>query len=363
MPAVGNVLISTAPHVYPPRASEIRPLRDWISAGNTLVVSAALSDTPEWSMAGGASRTFLSSLQGMTGLSFTQAVLPAEEQAESKPEESVESEADEEALEPQVNPFQKLDQPERFEMVPSGDHPLLAAVDSVAALSEYPTAQWRASAVMSEVVLQLAHDPKTNEPMMWLARYGKGQVIVVGYGSAFTNKLLGENDNARLLANIVSLSREPHGRVLIDDAHQGLVAFYDPAAFYGDKRLHASLRWLIALWLVFVLGSRRLRGAQNRWQPVDITSFVRASGGFMARVLKPTTAAQQLFNIFFNDLRRQAGLPIDGQPAWDVIAARSAVAPHDLERLQALHAKVQQGRRIDLPKLQNLLVQVRHALT
>ena len=48
--ATGHLLISAAPHDYPIRSSEIAPLRDWIAAGNTLLVLAGLSDTPEWSM-------------------------------------------------------------------------------------------------------------------------------------------------------------------------------------------------------------------------------------------------------------------------------------------------------------------------
>jgi hypothetical protein len=364
-PASGNVLISTAPHVYSPRTSEITTLRDWISAGNTLLVVAGLSDTPEWSMAGGPNSSFMNDLQATTGLNFTQVPDPNADKktTDDKPSTREQAQAKKrQATAQQVNPFQKLDPPQRFEMAPKGDHPLLAGVRSVAAMSEYPTAQWRAATTISDVVLELTEDPKTHEPMMWLASFGKGQVLVIAYGSPFTNKMLGENDNARLLANIVNLSRSAQGRIIIDDAHQGLVAFYDPAAFFGDKRLHNSLWWLLALWLVFVLGSQRLRPVSSRWHPIDVTSFVRASGGFMSRVLKPATAAQQLFTIFFNDLRRQTGLPVDGQAAWDLMAARS-VPQQDVEQLRDLHAKAEQGRRIDLTKLQNLLVQVRHDLT
>ncbi len=96
---------------------------------------------------------------------------------------------------------------------------------------------------------------------------------------------------------------------------------------------------------------------------MDITSFVRASGGFMARVLKPATAGQQLFSDFFNDIRRQTGLPENGAPVWDWIAARAAIPQRELEQLQALHGGVLHGRRIDLPELQNLLAHTRHALS
>ncbi len=370
VPATGNLLISTAPHRYPMRDSETGPLRDWISAGNTLLVVAGLSDTPEWSMGEGRDPGFMKHMRAMTGLSFTPADAPPDAPETEEIDESATPVEKKEEKEPAakpapfVNPFQKLDKPLEFAMVPNGEHPLLSGVKSVSAVSEYATAKWRTStSSMADLVLELASDPETGEPVLWLVRYGKGQILVSAYGSVFVNKLLGEQDNARLLANIVRWSVGPQGRVVIDDAHQGLVAFYDPQKFFGDRRLHASLWWLIGLWLVFVLGSQRLRALDSRWQPVDITSFVRASGGFMARVLKPATAAQQLFTNFFNDLRRQIGQPVNGAPLWDWMAARSSITAGDLQQLRDLHERTQRGRRIDLPKLQNLLNHVRQQLT
>ncbi len=108
-----------------------------------------------------------------------------------------------------------------------------------------------------------------------------------------------------LLANIVRWSLRDGGKVIIDDAHQGLVAFYDPEAFFGDSRLHATLWWLLGLWLLFVLASQRLRPSQSSWNPVDITGFVRATGGFMARVMRPATVGQQMIANFFNDARKR----------------------------------------------------------
>jgi hypothetical protein len=173
---------------------------------------------------------------------------------------------------------------------------------------------------------------------------------------------LGEDDNARLLANIVRWSLRGGGKVIIDDTHQGLVAFYDPDAFFGDSRLHVTLLWLFVLWLVFVIGAQRLRPAQSSWSPVDITGFVRATGGFMARVMRPATVGQQMIANFFNDTRKRLGLPTDGTPVWEWLSTHAAVSARDLERLQVLHAKVQQGRRVDLAQLHNLLVRMRAAL-
>jgi len=165
-----------------------------------------------------------------------------------------------------------------------------------------------------------------------------------------------------LLGNIVHWSLGEKGHIIIDDAHQGLVAFYDPDKFFADARLHRALLWLLALWLVFVLGPRRLRGASDRWNPLDVTSFVRATGGFMARVLRPAAAAQQLFANFFNEIRSRLGMPTDGAPLWDWLAARSVIPAADLNRMQDLHRRVVARRRIDLAELHNLIARVRAQL-
>ena len=366
----GNLLLSTTPHLYPPRDSEVWPLQEWIMEGNTLLVVAGLSDTPDWSMGEGLDPDFMANMQAMTELSFEQVpnIKPepvpapvAGQPATESPAEPVKP--DSPSLQDSIEAAAKLDQPKRFEMKPAGLHPLLDGVETVGALSEFPSAKWRGWLRQSgSAVVELAHDPVSGAPVLWLLPSGEGQVIVSAYGSIFTNKMLGSDDNARLLANIVRWSVRGRGKVIIDDAHQGLVAFYDPTAFFGDRRLHLTLWWLAGLWLVFVLGSQRLRPAVSQWNPVDITGFVRATGGFMARVLQPAAVGQQMFTNFFNDTRRRIGLPLNGAPVWDWLSAHAAVPPQEIERLRDLHTKVIQGRRIDLSQLHNSLAQLRTAL-
>jgi hypothetical protein len=348
----GNLLITTAPHLYPLRGSEAQPLQDWITAGNTLLVVAGLSDTPEWSMGQGADPQFMDHMQTMTGLTFKMIPPP-----QPKPGDKVEPAAPRDA----VLAITRLVEPARFESAPNGKHPLLDGVRSILAVSEFPTAQWQASSDRG-VVLELASDRKAGVPALWLMPYGDGQIIFSAYGSLFTNKVLDQLDNARLLANVVHWSLGTKGHVIIDDAHQGLVSFYDPEKFFGDARLHRALLWLLALWLVFVLGPRRLRGTPDSWNPLDVTSFVRATGGFMARVLRPAAAGQRLFANFFNEIRSRLGMTIDGAPLWDWLAARSVIPVADLNRLQHLHRRLAEQRRIDLAELHNLLARVRGQL-
>jgi hypothetical protein len=354
----GNLLITTTPHVYPLRGSEAAPLQNWIEAGNTLVVLAGLSDTPEWSMGDGRDAEFMDHMKTMTSLSFkpiTPDPPPAQTAKEGETAQPKPTTRD------ALLAVTRLGEPVRTLSSPNGEHPLFEGVRSVLAVSEFPSAQWQASSDRS-VLLELASNRDSRAPALWLLPYGDGQILVSAYGSIFTNKVLGESDNARLLANIVRSSLGAKGRVIIDDAHQGLVSFYDPDKFFGDARLHRTLLWLLGLWLLFVLGWRRLRAATGSWQPLDVTSFVRATGGFMARVLRPAAAGQRLFANFFNEIRGRLGLTPDGAPLWDWLAGHSVVAAADLDRMQELHRRVAERRRIDLTELHNLIARIRAQL-
>jgi hypothetical protein len=372
----GNLMLTTAPQLYPLRQTEVVPLRGWVNQGNTLLIVAGLSDTPDWSMDEGVDPDFMEHMETMTDLSFQQVpqtpaqpeakpegVTPQPAEPSTPPDPSKSETPEPTSMRDAMAAATKYDEPVRFEMKPAGPHPLLEGVETVGALSEYPSAKWRAWLDgQGEAVVELAHDPVSGVPVLWVLPLGNGQIILSAYGSIFTNKVLGQDDNAKLFANIVRWSVHDGGKVIIDDAHQGLVAFYDPTAFFSDRRLHLTLWWLLGLWLVFVLSSQRLRPAVSKWNPVDITGFVRATGGFMARVLRPAVVGQQLFANFFNDTRTRMGLPPNGEPVWDWLSVQAAVSPQDVQRLQELHAKVQHGRRVDLLRLHNLLVRVRTAL-
>jgi len=90
-----------------------------------------------------------------------------------------------------------------------------------------------------------------------------------------------------LLANIVTATVRPKGAVLFDDEHQGLAAAYDPAKFYNDPRLYGTIGVLAAVWLIWVLGGTRLRLPAMRLPAPREAELVRATGGFLARVLRP----------------------------------------------------------------------------
>jgi hypothetical protein len=406
-PARGNLLISTAPHRYPLRNSEFAPLRRWIEAGNTLLLVAGLSDTPEWGIREVSDTEPHVNLGRMTGLKFqvvgrssdskeqaSQAEADADEEAgdqdapsaapaedadgdadQNEIETDSDAAADEQSTEPEAEQpedtasnattlrdiflNQRLGQPMELDLVPVEAHELLTDVERVHAISEYPASSWIAVSDKTPLVLELATSPQADAPVLWLARAGRGQMIISGFGSIFTNKLLARDDNAQLLANIVQWSLADGGRVIIDDAHQGAVAFYDPQAFFGDPRLQRTLWCLFGLWLVFVLGAQRMRVTVPAWSPADLTAFIRSTGGFMARVIERPAAARRMFELFFTEVHQRTGLPVEQAPPWDWLAAHTGIAAADLEQLRKLHAAAYADRRVNLQALHTLLAQVR----
>ncbi len=66
--ATGNLLIVTLPATAVFKTEEFRPLDHWVREGNTLVVLAALSDTPDWAFSFGGMTP--GDLNLLTGLEF-----------------------------------------------------------------------------------------------------------------------------------------------------------------------------------------------------------------------------------------------------------------------------------------------------
>ena len=300
LPRAGNLLIVTMPVATPFRGAEVRALDQWIRAGNTLLVLAAMSDSPDWGRGG---LGVHNDLQLLTGLDFETVRIPASPQN---------------AAARLLEAARELAQPQRGTLLPNRAHPYLRGVQEVIALSDYAPQAWTVRVPRDGFVLSLAHQRESGEGVLWMRPQASGSIIVSGFGSLLSNRALGLADNARLLANIVTATVHPKGAVLFDDEHQGLAGAYDPAKFYADPRLYGTIGVLAAVWLTWVLGGTRLRLPATRMPAPREAELVRATGGFLARVLRPAAAARHLFEQFFRRLsaRTHRGAQRDGLP-WE----------------------------------------------
>jgi hypothetical protein len=349
----GNVLLTTLPHQLPVRPREATQLDAWVERGNTLVVMAALDDTPLWSAMGDA--RVVRDVGRLTRLKFE--VIDGE-----PPATAVHTPATDAPAGPRAVPRRSLSsalrgllQPRNSVIEARGTHPLLEGIHSVQVVSELPASRWRASPMDRSAALQIGQIAGSGEPAIWVRRQGAGQVITFAVASIFSNELIGEQDNARLLSNIIAWSRSPGGAVIFDDVHQGSVSYYDAKAFFADPRLHRTVGWIVLLWFVFVLGVQHLRRRNSDWNPADVTAFIGTSGEFFAATLTPAAAGARLLANFFNPIRRRLALREDGTPVWDWLSAQAGVSANELSELRRLQDRIRSGRRVDLIRLQNLL--------
>jgi len=340
LPPSGNLLIVTLPAFSGFKTEELVPLDRWIRAGNTLLVLAALSDNPAWAFS--SSDVAPADLNLLTGLEF-ETTRSRDLRLRGRPPPAEDSRA--------------LVEPGRTALVPNRAHPYFNNVNEAIALSDYTAHPWTVKVPYRGFVLALGRQRETGEGVFWTRPLGEGRIVVSGAGSIFTNRALSLANNAQLLANIVGANVKEGGAVLFDDAHQGLGPSYDPAEFFKDRRLYATVAIFIGLWLVWVLGSTRLRVPTSRIAIPREAELVRASGGFLARVLPTHAAAQRLFDHFFRRVNAHAQRH-GGGPPWDLLERQSRVAAHDLRQLKDWYAKAFAAQRVPLVRLYNLILRI-----
>jgi hypothetical protein len=342
----GNVLMVTLPATAVFKTEEFRPLDRWVRAGNTLLVCAALSDNPDWAF------SFASMTAGdlnlLTGLEFE--TTRSRDFRARKGTETAPRERDARDLASQLAAaMRQLAQPKRTILVPNRDHAYFRGVHEAIALSDYEAQPWTVKVPYEGFVLALGRQRETGEGAFWTRPLGNGRIVVSGLGTLFTNRALGLADNGRLLSNIIGTNLGLGGAVLFDDVHQGLGANYDPAKFYRDPRLHETLGIIAALWLAWVLGATKLRVPVTRAPVPREAELVRATGGFLARVLTPAAAARRMFDHF---LRRWP---------WELLEQQPRIPPADLQQLKSWHSQLGTAR-VPLGRLHNLIVRINRQL-
>jgi hypothetical protein len=327
------LLLVTLPQWVPARAAELEKLEGWVERGNTLLIMAAIHDTPLWSL--DADPLLKEKVERLTGLHLE--TLSA-------------GKADLKAL-----------LADRLDVVPRGEYPLLAGVRHITAVSKLPVRNARLNGPDDSIPLELATRADRGEPTLWLMRRGAGQIVLSSVSSPFSNGAVALSDNARFLANIIAWCCGPGATVVFDDAHQGATAYYDGRAFFADARLHHTLGWIVFLWLALVLGALPLRAVQRSWQPLDEGAYVEASARYFANVVSPNEVAQRLVESFLRRLR--AGTRPDREPAlWELFDEDSRVSGPQRRSLHVLYERACAGKRVDLVRLQNLLAQLRENL-
>jgi hypothetical protein len=366
IPPRGNLMIITLPGMEGFRTEEFSALDKWLRRGNTLLINAALLDQPGW--AAERESGAVAEIESLTSIEFETRenrearldptpLAQLVREADEREREEVEGDADDiEEVAPFTEPWQA---PDKILLTATGPHVLLEGVRTLGMETDYEPNEWSLRMPYDNFVLTLAR-AGNGEGALFEQRVGNGRILLSSAGTLFTNRALGNDDNARLMANIVATCVAPGGVVLFDDLRQGLSANYDPVRFYRDPRLYKTLLIALALWFAWVLGGTRLRvPAIARLDPSE-AALVRHAGGLMARTVAPWQQALRLFDHFFEGVARAARGANTARPAergelWSWLERHGAIPPQELDQLKAWYAAAYARSKPPLVPLQNLL--------
>jgi hypothetical protein len=342
-PARGNLLIVSLPQRLPMQSAEQAKLIDWVQQGNTLLLLAAIDDMPQWVSAGDSG---IGKAVDLTQINFSAVAGGNGARQGAAP-----------ALGALLGPADSW-------LEPRGHPALMRGVGLVKDSSALIAVRYRGTPLTDigavAIAERVAEEPAQRDAVLWVEPCGRGQIILSAFASTFSNGQIDAADNARLFANIVAWSRgEERGRVIFDDAHQGLVDFYDAQAFFADPRLHHTLEWILIVWLIWVLGAQTLRSGQPLWQPIAATSLMEASARFFQARVPERSAARRLLGNFYDEIHRWRHEPEDGAAPWEWLRAQPGVTPEQLAALRELHERVHADHDVSLSRLQNLLSQLR----
>lgn len=153
-------------------------------------------------------------------------------------------------------------------------------------------------------------------------RLGAGSVTVVAVPSTFTNRLLDQADNYRLVSNVIALSRGG-GRILFDEYAHGFTA--RPERERGGVPLaFLALLGQAALWsAAFVLAKGRRLGP-----PIEVREENRQGklefAASMGRLYEQADARLHALARLYGEITERAGFRDAEGVAFDVLVARVA---------------------------------------
>jgi hypothetical protein len=337
--STGHILLTTGPFEKPFSGAETTELLSWVAQGNTLIIAAALNDTPDWSLERRGSGSLIDDLAMLSGTRFEAAL---DEGGEAVEQGDLISET-ELKLEP-------------------GAHRLAGGAREFIMVSDNLTSVWMPDEDSLTPGSPFLFEPVTGLPAAWVEGQGSGHVILMASASLLTNRAIGLADNRTLLGNLVRHQMSAGGRFLFDDFHQGISELYDPEAFYSDPRVGVSVLFILLFWFVYMVGTQsRLMPVREETPLPRQEDLVAASGGFMARKLTKADTALMMFDAFSAELEER-GLIGEGDDPWQYLSTSPLVGRRDIEALRGLHAEADRGAKVDLKKIHNHMESMREAL-
>ena len=352
----GNLLIISLPLRMDAQFTELQQLQAWIKSGNNALLLVSMSDWPQW-----ASRRMGESVSHVLNNFDLEMIMAGSDDEADQPKAETKNKDTAAKLDKLLHPTTQT-----RELIPGLPHPITAGIHDV-------QANWLSSEGLHwhlegkeelRSSLILLRDQADGDPALWLNIYGAGKLLITRHSDLFGNVSLGLQDNAKLFSNITQQLLGKHGKVIFDDMHQGLSVIYDPEAFFHDPRLHHTLLFLLALWLVYVMGhSNRFGQIQTKKPTLQLREHVQAIGNLFARRLHSSAVAARYAQHFFNEVRSYYSMPLNGQPVWEQLQQNAAIELPVLQRAQHLYQRALNHKRVNLVTFVNTLKTIRRELT
>lgn len=162
---------------------------------------------------------------------------------------------------------------------------------------------------------------------------GDGTVVSIDRTEPFTNFLLGEADNAVLVAALLAPSGDEEVGFVVGSAGGGDEALVD---VLGPRVAQGIVQLAVAFVLYALWRARRLGRAVVEPQPVQIagSELVAAVGRLHQGRGRPAEVAEVVRADLLRDLERRLGVPAGGpiEPVAQAVAARAGMHPDQAAR-------------------------------
>ena len=217
-------------------------------------------------------------------------------------------------------------------------------ISAIAANASMPTESICRAAGLKQALVLLRSTRDQSAAGWWLP-FGRGGVVVLGYGSLWKNPNLAREGNAIAAQTLLTGFLKPGGVVLFDDYRYGLSSIYDPDALLADPRLYKTLGVIAVLWLLYAVGrSRRMLAVRVPEPRPSSATFARAISDFYARSLSDSELAQALGAHFLGSARRAYGISGADAEVWARLKREGGLDSATLNSVEGLSFGRDTGR-------------------